>query len=64
MNDMGDEKAFQSAAAKGGAKKKPAETQFFHEDEARAIIELSYKPEEEKNDELYYAVSLFFCSFL
>ena len=40
--------------------KKPAETQIFYEDEARAIIELSYKLAEEKNDELYYAVPLFF----
>ena len=44
--------------------KKPAETQIFYGDEAKAIMELAYKLAEEKNDELYYAVPLFFLTGL
>lgn len=49
-----DQKAFRKV------KKKPADTQIFYKDEKKAIIELAYKLAEEKNDELYYAVPLFF----
>lgn len=49
-----DPKAFRKV------RKKPADTQIFYEDEKKAVIELAYKLAEEKNDELYYAVPLFF----
>ena len=51
-----DNKAFRKV------RKKPAQTQIFYEDESKAVVALAYQMAEEKQDEVFLAIPLFFYS--